>query len=142
MLNLSATDKAFDAYRYAKEKVMVFVLPGIVRQGTQTAEIRFPFKGKLTEIYANLGKVGSTSTEIRIQKLSQNLVDDGPSNVWNDILSSNVIVEGNEKSSNTSVDSHIINIDTVNRDDHYRVIVHQAGLGSEQLTIELKVKLI
>jgi hypothetical protein len=140
MQNFVVNDKALDAYRYAREKVIVFVIPGIVRTGVQGVEIKFPFNGLIFDIYANNGTPGATDTIIGIQKCSEADYDSSP--VWEDVLTNNIILESGEKSSKTSSTSYIINTEEVNTNDHFRLNIDTLGDGLRDLTVEIKVKLI
>ncbi|MNV71651.1 hypothetical protein D3C71_1646850 [compost metagenome] len=109
-------------------KVIVFVIPGIIKADTQSAEIRFPFSGTVDSVYCSLGTPGTTDTTLRIEKCSQGFIDDvigAPS--WFDILSDVLTVESDKKSSNSSVPV---------------VKVVTGGLGAKDLTVELKIKIV
>lgn len=132
-------DKTYDAYRYSNVKVIVFVIPGVVKPGVQSNEIRFPWAGNIVDVYASLTTPGTTETTIRIEKCSQADIDGTPA--WFDVLSTPLTIDPNEKSSKTADVSSIIGLKAVGADDHLRIVIDSAVNGSRDLTIEVKIKL-
>lgn len=135
-------DRAQDAYNLARkipvqQKVMVFIVPSKVKLGVVKTEVRFPYKGKISNIYATCGSVGTTNTVIQVERCSQSDYDISP--VWKSIFSTNLTLDANEKSTNTSEIAYVLDDDSINPNDHFRLNVVGLGEGVEDITLEVVV---
>lgn len=126
--------------RRAESKTMVFVLTRVPDGGLAKMEMRFPYEGEITEVYASCSQAGSTRTVFQIEKCSQDSYDSG-SPVWENIFYDDLVIDAGEKSSRTSDTPYTLQTTTVNKDDHFRINVVEKGDGVEGVTIELVVRL-
>lgn len=117
---------------------MVFVLPGLLTQGSQGIELRFPYRGKLQNIYASCSVVGATDTAIAIEKCSQVDYDTDPN--WQSVLTSDLILQADSRSTNTSPNPPNIAIEDVEEGDHFRVVINEVGEGVANITVEVEVE--
>lgn len=123
------------------EKVMVFIVPSIVQVGVVRTELRFPYKGRIIDVYATCGTTGLNRTVIDIEKCSQADYDTTPK--WESIFNSQLIIDSNQKSNRTSATPYNLKptgID-VNVDDHYRLNMVEVGTGVKDITVEMVVEL-
>jgi hypothetical protein len=122
-------------------KVIFFVISDLVKEGVQKSEIRFPFEGNLEEVYASCSDAGASDTIIELQKCSQDYIDGivGAED-WKSVLSQNITIEANKKSSNTSTLPAVISTSKVDINDHFRLNIINAG-GLRNLTVEVKIKI-
>lgn len=121
-----------------RTRTMVFVLPGLVIQGSQGIEIRFPQKGKIVNIYASCSTAGKTDTIIGIERCKQVDYDTNP--YWVNILTSNIVLKAGERSINTSPTPPVIAQDQVEEGDHFRINVYSVGEEVAGITVEIEVK--
>ncbi|MGW9526181.1 hypothetical protein ACWHAM_00245 [Paenibacillus terrae] len=122
----------------AEAKTMVFVLER-VPLGPCKYEMRFPFEGKIKEIYASCGVYGTSKSEFSIEKCSQLDYETLPS--WTNIFSRNLTIQAGEKSSNTSPLPYILSDPIIHKNDHFRINTHVVGEGLKGLTLEIVVTL-
>lgn len=120
----------------AETKTMVFVINRVFL-GVAKLEMRFPFDGQITEVYASCAKAGTGRTVFQIEKCSQADYDTAPN--WVNIFSSDLVIEDGEKSSKTSTTPYTVSIPQINKDDHFRINVTEVGDGIEGVTIEVMV---
>lgn len=151
LMDFRTFDRAQEAFRLAKtskerldqagmkQKVMIFVVPGRINVGPVNTELRFPFPGRIVNVYASCGVAGSTPTEIALEKCSQQSYDNNPT--WTNVFSSNLVIDANEKSSNTSSLPYVLQDDVVNINDHFRINIINAGDGAQFLTVEVIVEI-
>lgn len=132
----SIDDRLDHIQERAEVKTMVFVLNRVFL-GVAKLEIRFPFDGKIQEVYASCAKSGNGKTVFQIEKCSQVNYDSTPS--WKNIFQDNLVIDKNEKSSNTAHPTYILAEDTIIKDDHFRIHIAELGEGIEGVTIEIKV---
>lgn len=125
----------------ASQKVIVYVIPSKVKPGVQKVEIRFPFKGTISGVYASCRVPGTTPTEIAVEKISQDDFDGVSTNPigWQNIFSQNIVLDAGEKSTRTAAVQPIIGITDVQPNDHFRVNVVQLGDGLEDVTVEVVI---
>lgn len=121
---------------YFKTRVICFVIPNEVEIGTQNIIINFPYDGQIVDITASLGVEGTDSTEIDIEKISE----DGFVNkeTWESILGNRIFIDYGEKVDDRSYS--IVNPD-VNKNDYFRINVLEAGIGASDLTVLVKVQI-
>jgi len=141
--SIRAFDRAQDAYNLAKksavqQKTVVFVVPK-VRVGPFKAEVRFPWEGKIVDVYASTGTAGTTSTTIQIEKCSQDDYDTVP--VWVDVLAQAAVFDPNEKSLRTSSAPYALADETVKAGDHFRINTLALGDGFQDLTLEITIQI-
>ncbi|MGG1263862.1 hypothetical protein [Brevibacillus laterosporus] len=137
---IKAFDRAQDAYNLAKkepvqQKVMIFVVPSKIKLGIVRTEVRFPYRGKIVDVYASCGIIGSGDTVLSVEKCIQENYDNLPS--WNSIT--DVTIEANEKSTRTSTVPFKLSDEKVNEGDHFRINVTDVGDGIEDITVEIIV---
>jgi hypothetical protein len=123
--------------RRMETKTMVFVLSRVF-DGIAKLNMRFPYKGDITEVYASASRVGVADTAFLIQKCSQDSFD-SEEPVWENVTT--IVVDTNERSSKTSARPYSVAIPRINEDDHFRIDVVERGEGIEGVTIELVVRL-
>lgn len=123
------------------KKVMVFIIPSLVKAGPVQTEVRFPYRGKLINSYASCGTSGTTPTTIDIEKCDQEAYDTTPR--WESVFHNKITIDANNKSNRTSTEPYSFKpfFETVNEDDHFRVNVVEAGEGVRDITVELVVEL-
>lgn len=121
-------------------KVMVFIVPSVVKVGVVPTELCFPYKGEIVDAYATCGTTGSGNTVIDVEKCSQ--IDYDTSPVWASVFEDKLVIDANRKSSNTSTSPYKFDSTqiTVNEGDHFRINVIETG-GVENLTVELIIDL-
>jgi len=129
----------FNRIETNNQRIICFVLSGTVNQGLQSPEIRFPFSGTITGVYASCRNPGNSDTIIEVQKCSQQSIDSALESEWESIFSQNLIIESNNKSSNTSALKAVIATPDVNLNDHFRINILESGQLSD-LTIEIEIK--
>lgn len=143
MHDVRARDRAQEAFNLARkepvqQKTMVYIIPSKVKQGVVALEVRFPWKGVVSNIYASCGKKGATQTEFAIEKCTAESLDsDEP--VWTNILTTNVTLDADVKSTNSSAVPFVIGDNDVQVNDHFRVNVLTVGDGIEDITLELVI---
>lgn len=142
MSSIRAFDRAQEAYNLAKkvpvqQKVMVFVIPSKVKLGVVKTETRFPYSGRIVNVYASCGTVGASKTEVQVERCSQADYDTTPN--WVNIFSTNLAFDANTKS--TSGSPYVLEDSSVNVNDHFRVNVVGLGAGIEDITLEVVVQL-
>lgn len=125
--------------RRAESKTMVFVL-NKVKNGVAKMDIRFPYEGMITEVYASCSTAGSEATLVDIEKCSQEQLDTSPS--WTSILGSGLTIAGGVHSSYASTSPYDLQIADVHANDHFRIRIIQAGAGIEGLTVELVIQVV
>ncbi|MWV43087.1 hypothetical protein GRF59_05540 [Paenibacillus sp. HJL G12] len=118
-------------------KTIVMVLPKVM-VGASKFDIRFPHEGVITEVYASCAEPGTTRTIIQIEKCTQNDYDSIP--LWSGIFGQKMIVDANEKSSNTSSAPYSLALTQVEKNDLFRVNIMEAGNGAAGITIEVMVR--
>lgn len=143
-MSIRSFDRAQDAYNLAKkepvqQKVIVFVNPSKVKLGVVKTETRFPYKGRLVNVYASCGAVGSTKTEIVVERCSQEDYDASPH--WVAIFATNLTFDPSAKSTNSSSVPYVLADDHVNPNDHFRINVVKLGSGIEDITLEVVVQI-
>lgn len=122
----------------AETKTIVMALPRVL-VGTSKYEIRFPYNGVISEVYASCSEAGAEKTVLHIEKCSQSDYDTSPS--WVNILSQDITIDAHEKSSNTSSMPYVISDSRINKNDHFRVNVTEKGNGIAGLTVEVVVNI-
>ena len=138
ILSIRSFDRAQDAFNLAKkepvqQKVMVFVIPSKVKQGIVYTELRFPYNGKLSSLYASCGMAGQSTTKISLEKCPQSLYETVPE--WESVLSSELeLLQDNKASS-----SYVVSNPSVDAGDHFRVNVVEVGEGVQDITITVIV---
>jgi hypothetical protein len=142
-LDTRAFDRAQDAYNLAKKKAVqtktIVFVNNRPQVGAYPIEIRFPYSGKIIDIYVSVGKAGTSRTVLNLEKCSRDsYVSDSP--VWA-VAITDVILEANEKSSFTTSTPYTINDDTVAQDDHFRVNFTETGADTANLTVEVVVEI-
>jgi hypothetical protein len=142
-VNIRAFDRAQDAYNLAKkqavqEKVIVFNIPK-PKLGPYPLVIRFEYPGRISNIYASCVNVGADRTVVQIEKCSQADYDTSP--VWTDVLSSELVLEANERSTATSSTPYVIADDTVTKYDHFRVRFVEVGSGVAYMTLSVVIEI-
>lgn len=126
-------------YSASRTRPVVFVIPDIVKQGVYNVEIRFPFSGTITDVYATCGTVGTTPTTIGIENCSASSYEtDSPQ--WRDIFSTDLTIDANKKSNLNSTIPFVLSNTNVSINDHFRINVISAGTGLKDLTIEMMVQ--
>jgi len=121
----------------AGQRTIVFYNPRL-RVGASKQEIRFPYSGKVKEVYVSCASPGSERTVLRIEKCSQADFDTNP--VWVSVTG-DVVLDPNEKSTNTASISTTFIDDYINESDHVRLMVYEVGSGLEGVTVEVVVEL-
>lgn len=123
------------------KKVMVFIIPSLVKAGPVQTEVRFPYRGKLVNSYASCGTSGTAPTTIDIEKCDQEAYDTTPR--WESVFQNKITIDAKNKSNRTSTEPYSFkpSLETVNEDDHFRVNVIEAGEGVRDITVELVVEL-
>ena len=121
------------------EKTMVFVIP-VVKVGVVPTEIRFPTKGRLTDIHVSCATTGHTETVIDLEKCPQSVYDSELSPMWTSVLENKVVVEPWQKSNRTSRTPYSFSDDSVSEGDHFRVNILTAGQGVQYMTVEVSVE--
>lgn len=123
------------------DKVMVFIVPSIVQVGVVRTELRFPYKGKILDVYTTCGTVGTSSTVIDIERCTQSDYDGTPT--WRSIFSNLVTIDGNKKSNKSSISPYGVNPTQINveENDHFRINLVQVGSGVKDITVELVIGL-
>lgn len=133
-------NKLDDRLDYIQERVelktIIMVLTK-VSVGASHFEIPFPHAGEIIEVYASCATAGSTDTIIKVEKCSQGDYDSTP--IWTNILSPDLTIDANEKSSNTSTSPHSISVTGVDQNDHFRLNVVEAGNGAKGVTVKVSV---
>lgn len=122
----------------AECKTIVMVLSK-VRAGTSQFEIRFPYEGIITDVYASCAKEGVERSVFQVELCSQKNYILTPK--WENIFTQDLIIDAHEKSSLTSSEPHSMRITRVKKDDHFRVRVTEVGQGIEGVTIEIMIRL-
>jgi len=122
----------------AEVKTMVFVMER-VPLGPCKYEMRFPFEGKIREVYASCGVYGTGKSEFSIEKCSQWDYETLPS--WSNIFSRNLSIDAGKKSSNTSDTPYILSNPIIDKNDHFRIYTHTVGEGLKGFTLEIVVTL-
>lgn len=126
----------------ASNRIIVFVIPGLLRQGVQKLEIRFPFNGTITKVYASCAVLSTDPTTISVEKNSQVIIDSGnPESGWQSIFSTNLTIDGNKKTNNTSQLPYVISNSIVEKNDHFRLNLISIGDGIKDLTVEVEIKI-
>ncbi|MCZ4246921.1 hypothetical protein BXO87_02115 [Bacillus sp. GZB] len=127
--------------RKVSRKVMVFIIPSLVKVGPVQTEVRFPYKGRLINSYASCGTSGTTPTTIDIEKCAQEAYDTTPR--WESVFQNKISINANNKSNRTSTKPYSFkpSFETVYENDHFRVNVIEAGEGVRDITVELVVEL-
>lgn len=126
----------------ATNRIVIFVIPGILRQGPHKLEMRFPFSGIIQDVYASCGVVSSEQTVISVEKNTQAIIDsDDPDSGWQSIFSTNLTIDGNKKTSNVSEAPYVLSEVNVNKDDHLRLNMISLGTGARDLTVEVRIKI-
>ncbi|MCY8015514.1 hypothetical protein [Bacillus haynesii] len=123
------------------DKVMVFIIPSIVKVGEVHTELRFPYQGKVLDVYASCGTPGLKRTVIDIEKCTQSDYDTTPS--WKSIFTDKLVIEANKKSSRSSNVPYTLKpaFDKVSENEHFRVNINEAGEGVKDITVELVVQI-
>ncbi|MCK6076933.1 hypothetical protein [Paenibacillus silvae] len=136
----NSLDERLDSIeRRAESKTMVFVLSRVF-DGIAKLVMRFPYEGDITEVYASTSREGIADTAFQIEKCSQESYD-STTPVWESIFHTNLVVDGDERSSRTSSRPYAVSVPRINKDDHFRVNVVERGEGIEGVTIELVIRL-
>jgi len=104
-------EKKIDKLKY---KVVVFILPVKSVAGVQNNEIRFPFDGKVEDVFASCKTVGETDTIISVEKIPLSSLEDISAS-WEQIVN-NVVITTGKRSNN----GNLINI--VNNDINKMII--------------------
>ncbi|WP_028562227.1 hypothetical protein [Paenibacillus pinihumi] len=113
-----------------KEKVMVFCMP-YVYQGPQETMIMFPFHGEIVSIDAICGMAGETDTEIYIEK-TRNL------KTWTSIMKERVRFRPQEQFDDRT--SELLH-SSVEKGDIFRVHIARQGMGIQNITLEMKIRI-
>lgn len=123
---------------YFKTKTIVFVVPSVIDVGTQGIIIQFPYNGIIKSVSASVDVEGTDATEIQIQKIS---ADDFKNKLtWTDILTKTLFIDYGEKVDDklSTINEDYINV-SVN--DLFRINVVKAGIGIENLCVEILVQI-
>lgn len=118
-------------------KTVVFVVPNLAKVGLVGNEIRLPFKGTISDIYASCGESGGTVL-IDIEKCSQADYDTVP--IWHSILEDKVRINEGSKSTNTS-DSYSIKDEEIHKNDHLRLNILEVGGEIKDIVLEITIDL-
>jgi hypothetical protein len=135
----TSLDARLDAIQGGNTKVIVFVFPGNSGSGVQKTCIKFPYDGEIVNVYASTRTVGTTDTELNIEKISQDDFDLDAA--WSNIMFENLWIDGGDKSSNTATTVFELLDTTVAAGDHFRVNVINPGSGVSDLVIEIEIVL-
>ncbi len=120
-----------------------------------TPILQAPFTGQTSIWYANKdgismdivsayavcnGVLGTTATTIRIEKTTQTDID-GAASGWASIMTTNITIDANERSSNTATASSFSS-STIAANEHIRAYVVGAGtgVGDVQIFLVMKIK--
>jgi hypothetical protein len=120
-----------------KTKVVVFVIPDRIKLGTQRNEIRIPFEGIITNVYASCTTPGEARTVMRVEKIPLSVLEDGGTE-WTPVADSIVLNAGEKTNSENPINIIDSNVDT---DDYLRIVVEDAGLATRDIIVEVMVKM-
>lgn len=123
------------------EKAMVFVVPSIIQVGVVGIETRFPYAGRIVDVYATCGTVGIGDTKIDLERCSQEDYDSSPNPTWESMLSNPITIDGNMKSNKTSSSPYSLLHESVNLNDHFRINLLEVAAGIKDITVEVVVEL-
>lgn len=119
-------------------KVIVFHFPGEITAGVKQVIIRFPFAGVIEQLYASCVSPGNLETIIGVEKCKQENYDLNQN--WEEILSTNLSIDSNNRSSINSANQAVILKNEVEVNDHFRIRVLETG-GLRDLTVEIKISI-
>lgn len=114
------------------KKVITFVIPGSPLGGAQKVDIRYPFDGTITEVYASCGTQGISPSTITVQKCTHFHFTSNP--VWTDVATIDFTAYSNSCSDIQILDS------TVTANDHFRLFMTALGAGFGDITVEITVE--
>ena len=146
VMDFFTVNKSTLNYRRVKrldEKVVVFVLPNVTL-GASEVEIRFPFKGRIVDVYASCSGKGTTKTTLDVEKCSQVEYDKvGTAPTWKSIFTEMLTIDSHLKSSKNSATTYVLDTTTsaVDVSDHFRVNIKGVGNGIKGLTVEVVIEL-
>lgn len=121
-------------------KVIVFVIPSLLKSGAQSVEIPFPFSGKLTYINASLLTPGTTNTGLQIERISYQDYINGLQ-TWEPLLSTDLLIEAGKKSSLGSTNNIAFTDNVVQANDFFRLNVTAVGEGAVGITAQILIEL-
>jgi hypothetical protein len=121
-----------------KTKVVVFVIPDRIKVGAQRNEIRIPFEGIITNVYASCTTPGEADTIMRVEKIPLSSLEDNLTEDWATVTESVILSAGERTNNENPINIIDSNIDT---DNYLRIFVEQAGLTTRDIIVEVMVKM-
>lgn len=121
-------------------KVIVFAMPGSMAAGIQPLEIRFPFSGSILEMYASCRMPGTEQTVIHVEKISQDDYDGTSATPIGWVFVGEMVLEADDKSVHTPP-TPVMGVTEVDKNDHFRIVVAEAGVGIRDLTVEITIEI-
>lgn len=140
--NIRSYNKAVLAHKKMKdlkvgERAVVFFFPK-PRPGASKQEFRFPYGGKVTDVYVSCSSTGTGNTVLHVEKCSQADFDTTP--VWSRVTE-DIVLESGEKSTNTSLSPIVFADDILQENDHIRLYISEVGAGLDGLTVEVFINI-
>ncbi|CCF14390.1 hypothetical protein BLGI_2316 [Brevibacillus laterosporus GI-9] len=135
----SLDDRLDDMERRMETKTMVVAM-NRVTPGLFKLDMRFPYAGTISEVYASCAKAGTERTVLQVEKCSQDSYDAGQE--WTNIFKNNLVFDANSRSTKTSLSPYTLKDPHVSMGDHFRVHVAELGKGIEGVVLEIVVTLV
>lgn len=135
------TTAARSDHEHYEYRYLTFVVPGTIGSGDPGVWIRIEDAGAAGDIisaYAVLGTAGSTATTVDILTCSQTNIDGTPT--WTTIFTNKLLLDANERSTNTASTAASLNVTSWTANDHFRLNVDTAGTSAANLTVTLKIR--
>lgn len=129
-----------DRIKRIDDKVIVFAMPQKAIDGAVSRVIRFPYKGRVKDVYASCSTPGSGDTIINVERCPES--DYMISPIWEDILDEKLKIPSTRLSSNASDTPYTLTNtgEVVESGDHYRISIHHNGTV-EGIVVELVIEI-
>lgn len=135
VLNYSLSKMNQENIEQLRRKVIVFIIPENPLQGAQINEIRFPFDGKIVDVFASCSIPGTTPSTLLIETIPladvDNLVPNWVVSVKDIELPAS---QRTNKNKPTTITKSLIN-----KDDYVRVTIPTIDSGVRNITVEVIV---
>ncbi|QDX94031.1 hypothetical protein EEL30_18080 [Brevibacillus laterosporus] len=132
-------DRLDDIERRMETKTMIIVM-NRVTTGLFKLDMRFPYDGIISEVYASCAKAGTERTVLQVAKCSQASYD--AAQEWTNIFKNDLVFDANSSSTKTSSSPYSLKDPNVEKGDHFRVNVVELGKGIEGVVLEVVINLI
>lgn len=118
-------------------KTIIFIFNGVIKNGVQPIEIKFPYEGQIQHVYAScVNPPTSSDLVIQIEKISEAGYENN--GIWDNIFLTNLTIDKDKKSNISSQTPYEFKDINVNKNDVFRVNIINSG-EAQNLTVEIKI---